>query len=365
MSAGEWLRLIWQAVTTGLALAFLWVVFQPDTLRGAAPPLPRAPGPVAAPLMSWSAAVQAAAPSVVSVYALRPAAGSSLLGGRSAEPDRSAGSGVVVSVAGHILTNRHVVQGATAIMVELSDGRRAPATLVGEDELTDLAVLQASLDAVPIATIARVDQLQVGDVVLAIGNPYGFSHTVTQGIVSATGRNRVGISMLENFIQTDAAINPGNSGGALVNSRGELVGISTAIVSGGGGADGIGFAIPAPMAIDVMHDLIEVGAVRRSWLGIAAGDLRPEDARRLRLGGRAGVRVDGLYRGGPAEMAGLELGDVVTAIDGVPILDSRSVMEHVSPREPGSRVELEVVRDGIVFLVPTVIEQRPMTSFGS
>ncbi len=370
MSTGDWLRILWQAVTTGLAIAFLWILFEPAVLlspppRVGQPSLPGAQRTFAElPVLSYAAAVQAAAPSVVSIYAT---VGPGIVQAPESDPRRprrSAGSGVLVSVGGFILTNLHVVEGASGITVLLADGRRAPARLIGSDPLTDLAVLQADLPATPLITIAEMDKVQVGDVALAIGNPYGFSQTVTQGIVSATGRNRVGISILENFIQTDAAINPGNSGGALVNARGELIGIATAILSDDGGADGIGFAIPANMAIEVMHDILEQGTVRRGWLGVDAVDLRPDEVRRARLAGRAGVKVLGIALGSPAHRAGLLPGDVLTAIDGVPMLDSRSVTDLVTGRAPGSRAELEIVRDGMVFSVPTIIEQRPATQIG-
>lgn len=366
MGTGDWFRTVWQAVTTGLAIAFLWVLLQPGLLLAPAPGPDRVvpAAPAQEPIRSYAAAVRAAAPSVVSIYATREPGATRRGESGAADPRRSAGSGVVVSVGGFILTNLHVVEGASGITVLLSDGRRAPAGLIGSDPLTDLAVLQAELPDVPLITIAEMDKVQVGDVALAIGNPYGFSQTVTQGIVSATGRNRVGISILENFIQTDAAINPGNSGGALVNSRGELIGIATAMISDGGSADGIGFAIPANMAIDVMHDILEQGTVRRGWLGVDAVDLRPDEARRAHLAGRAGVKVLGIALGSPAHRAGLLPGDVLTAIDGVPMLDSRSVTDLVTSRAPGSRAELEIVRNGVVFSVATIIEQRPPTQIG-
>jgi serine peptidase DegS len=359
MTSIELLKLLWQATSTGLALAFLWVVFHPSLL---------APGPVAetaarqtpvAPLQSYAAAVQAAAPSVVSIYATRPSMLEPGFPGSFSPGSESLGSGVVVSLDGHILTNLHVVREASAIEVALNDGRRAPAVLIGKDGETDLAVLKAELPEVPLITIAEVDKLQVGDVVLAIGNPYGFQHTVTQGIVSATGRNRVGISTFENFIQTDAAINPGNSGGALVNSRGELLGIATAMISQGGGADGIGFVIPASMAIQVLHEILEHGSVRRGWLGIAATDLSPEDSRRIHLAGRSGVMVQRVIPAGPAEDAGLVPGDVLCAINGRPIFDSTSVIERITGQQPGTAVKLEVLRDGAVQLMDAVIGQRP------
>jgi len=372
MGPGDWFRTVWQAVTTGLAVAFLWVLFQPTVLRGpplgqdvATRPVAVAEGLATGPVASWASAVRAASPSVVSIYATLSPEGAAVPADDPSGPRRSAGSGVVVSVGGFILTNLHVVEGASGILVLLADGRRSKARLVGSDPLTDLAVLQADLPDVPLITIAEVDKVQVGDVALAIGNPYGFSQTVTQGIVSATGRNRVGISILENFIQTDASINPGNSGGALVNARGELIGISTAIVADGGSADGIGFAIPARMAIEVMHDILELGTVRRGWLGVDAVDLRAEEARRAHLAGRAGVKVLGIALGSPAHRAGILPGDVLTAIDGIPMLDSRSVTDHVTSRAPGSRAELEIVRNGAVFALPTIIDQRPLTPIGS
>lgn len=361
MNVTEWVRWLWQATSAGLALAFLLVVWQPGLLVPASKSTARA-SPSIGVVSSYAEAVQVATPAVVSIVASREAEDGPPTIGTLHQQAQVLGSGVVVSVAGHVLTNWHVVKQAKAIDVALNDGRTGRARLVGSDPETDLAVLAVDLPDVPIITIAEVDKLAVGDVVLAIGNPYGFAQTVTQGIVSATGRNRVGISTFENFIQTDAAINPGNSGGALVNTRGELLGIATAMVSPSGAASGIGFAIPAPMAIDVLHRILREGSVRRGWLGIAAADLSPEDARRLRLAGRSGVVIQGVLVDGPGHRVGLRPGDVLAAIDGEPIFDSTKVIEVISRYVPGSRARLEVLRAGRAEEIAVIVGERPLMS---
>ena len=310
-----------QAITVGVVVFVLAALVAPESLpwRARTVVIGSAAAPAAVERReapgSYSAAALRALPSVVNVYAAK--APPRRLPGTPwpfAEPDEDPrgggglGSGVIMSADGYVLTNNHVVEGAGAIAVALGEGKPAPARVVGTDPETDLAVLKIEArDLKPVAP-GNSDALQVGDVVLAIGNPFGVGQTVTQGVVSATGRNRVGINTFENFIQTDAAINPGNSGGALVDAAGRLVGINTAILSPSGGSLGIGFAIPVRTATDVMTQLIQEGTVARGWLGVEAQDLTPELARAIGVRVAAGALIMRLLREGPADRAGLRAG---------------------------------------------------------
>jgi len=273
--------------------------------------------------------------------------------------ETSLGSGVIMSESGYILTNHHVIQGADAIQISLQDGRTVQAKVVGSDPETDVAVLKINLKKLPVITLGHSDTLRVGDVVLAIGNPFGVGQTVTMGIVSATGRNKLGINTFENFIQTDAAINPGNSGGALIDAEGNLVGINTAIFSRSGGNQGIGFAIPTSFAQNVMEEIIEHGRPRRGWLGIEAQVITPQIARALELGNNSGVVVVGVVRGGPAHQAGLQPGDVLVAIDGKKITEARDALLGISGHKPGSRVKMDVLRDGKSLTLEATAIERP------
>ncbi len=266
--------------------------------------------------------MRASAPAVVNVYAQRtvtervPAVGLEQLLGGPVQPrfrervQRSLGSGVIVDREGHIVTNQHVIANSDQISVQLADGRVAGVTVVGSDPDTDLAVLKIDLPRLPVMTLGRSDRLQVGDVVLAIGSPLGLSQTVTHGIVSATGRAQLGVATFENFIQTDAAINVGNSGGALVNTRGELIGINTAVLGKNLGAEGIGVAIPVDLVRGVMREILQHGRVIRGWIGIVPEDIGPEHVRQLNLP-HAGVVINNLYRDSPALQAGLARGDMI------------------------------------------------------
>jgi serine protease DegQ len=266
----------------------------------------------------------------------------------------SLGSGVIVASQGYILTNNHVVEGATEIAVMLPDGRVAAARVLGTDPDTDLAVLKvATADLQPI-TFADPRSVQVGDVVLAVGDPFGVGQTVTQGIVSATGRNRLGINTFENFIQTDAAINPGNSGGALVDIDGNLVGINTAIYSESGGSQGIGFAIPVSLARQVMEQIIAHGRVERGWIGVVARDADRGDA------GAAGAVIERVQRGGPGERAGLSVGDTVTAMNGKSITDATTLINETAMLAPGTRAEFKLVRRGKAMDLAVELGRRPM-----
>ena len=277
------------------------------------------------------------------------------------EPQRAAslGSGVIVSPKGYILTNHHVVEAADEIEVALVDGKKLKARAVGSDPETDIAVLQVEGGPVPSITFGDADALRVGDVVLAIGNPFGVGQTVTMGIVSALGRSHLGINTFEDFIQTDAAINPGNSGGALIDTAGNLVGINTAIYSRSGGSLGIGFAIPASSAKRIMEQIIETGSVTRGWIGIEAQEITPEIADSFRLGSTNGVLIAGVLRGGPAEKAGLKPGDILEAIEGKPVKDPNSMLNLVAALVPGKPASIRVKRDSKELDVQVAVGKRP------
>jgi Do/DeqQ family serine protease len=276
------------------------------------------------------------------------------------EPQRAAslGSGVIVSSKGYILTNHHVVEAADEIEVALIDGKKLKAKAVGSDPETDIAVLQVEGGPVPAITFGDADALRVGDVVLAIGNPFGVGQTVTMGIVSALRRNQ-GINTFENFIQTDAAINPGNSGGALIDTAGNLVGINTLIYSRSGGSLGIGFAIPASSAKLVMEQIIQTGSVTRGWIGVEAEEITPEIADSFRLGSTNGVILRGIQRGGPADRAGLKPGDVLLAIEGAPIKDQNSLLNLVAALAPGKPASIRLRRDNKDMELRIAVGKRP------
>ena len=273
--------------------------------------------------------------------------------------ESSLGSGVIMSPEGYILTNNHVTTGADQIVVALRDGRETLARVVGSDPETDLAVLKIDLKNLPAITLGRSDGLRVGDVARAIGNPFGVGQTVTMGIISATGRNQLGLNSYEDFIQTDAAINPGNSGGALVDANGNLTGINTAIFSKSGGSQGIGFAIPVKLAMEVMKSIIEHGQVIRGWLGIEVQPLTKELAESFGLTGRPGIVVAGIFRDGPAQKAGLQLGDVILSIDGAPAGDGRKSMNQVARIKPTDKVAILVMRNGKEIKLSAEIGLRP------
>ena len=273
--------------------------------------------------------------------------------------ESSLGSGVIMSPEGYILTNNHVTTGADQIVVALRDGRETLARVVGSDPETDLAVLKIDLKSLPSITLGRSDGLRVGDVALAIGNPFGVGQTVTMGIISATGRNQLGLNSYEDFIQTDAAINPGNSGGALVDANGNLTGINTAIFSKSGGSQGIGFAIPVKLAMEVMKSIIEHGQVIRGWLGIEVQPLTKELAESFGLTGRPGIVVAGIFRDGPAQKAGLQLGDVILSINGEPAGDGRKSMNQVARIKPTDKVTILVMRNGKELKLSAEIGLRP------
>src|SRR3990172_8584797 len=273
--------------------------------------------------------------------------------------ESSLGSGVIISDKGYILTNNHVIDGADEIQIALSDGRSAQAQVVGSDPETDVAVLKIEMDMLPSIVIGQSDALQVGDVVLAIGNPFGVGQTVTHGIVSATGRNHLGINTFENFIQTDAAINPGNSGGALINAEGQLIGVNTAIFSRTGGSQGIGFAIPLSLAKGVMQQIIEHGHAIRGWLGIEVQAITPPLAESFGLSETKGVFVAGVLREGPADQAGLKPGDIINQINGKAVDDPLALMNSVAQFPPGTDIKLQGIRGGKPFDLTAKVSERP------
>jgi serine protease DegS len=375
---GRGLTFVVGSIVGGLALAFLMVAIRPDLIRrGPAAAVlpsmpPEAPASVPAPArVTYSAAVQRAAPAVVNIYTQRlvrervaPSMGElfgDYLPRYRQRIERSLGSGVIVDDAGHIVTNHHVIANADSISVQLEDGRVAEAHIVGRDPDTDLAVLKINLSPLPVAVFGRSDQLKVGDVVLAIGNPIGLTHTVTHGIVSATSRQQLGIAPLEDFIQTDAPINFGNSGGALVDSSGALIGINTAIVAKNLGVEGIGFAIPVNMVRGVMSDIIAHGRVIRGWIGIVPEDITDEQAAQLGLA-QGGVLNANLYVGSPAQEAGLEPGDLLLAIGGAPLHSAQDALARIANEKPGAELAIKVLRGHRTLETKARVSERPRTS---
>ena len=374
-----------QFATIGLAAAFLVLYLQSDKDKttdtlSARPAkeivelIESTRATPSTPLQSYASAVNHAAPAVVNIQTTKIITEQNhplmddplfkqLFGDSVGEPrkrmESSLGSGVIVSPQGYILTNNHVIKAADEILVALKDGRTAKATVVGTDPDTDLAVLHIKLDTLPAITLSKAQNLEVGDVVLAIGNPFGVGQTVTSGIISATGRNMLGINTFENFIQTDAAINPGNSGGALVNSFGELIGINTAIYSRSGGSQGIGFAIPLSLARNVLTQIIEFGHVKRGWLGVAIQNMTPELATTYGLKRVYGSVISGILKGGPADKAGLKPGDVITQINDTEIENVAHLLNTVSQVLPGKKISVKGIRDNKAFSAEATVAQRP------
>lgn len=369
-------NLTWPALC-GLLLAIVIILLRPGWLGlSSANPLTdsshaASTAPADGPY-SYSRAVQRAAPAVANIYTstqvsqsdLLPYSNPSLRDYADTVPgplrrQSSLGSAVILSSDGYLLTNNHVIAGADEILVALQDGREALAELIGTDPETDLAVLKIDLPNLPSVSINSNDQQRIGDVVMAIGNPFGLGQTVTMGIISATGRNQLGLNTYEDFIQTDAAINQGNSGGALIDARGQLIGINTAIFSQSGGSQGIGFAIPARLAVEVMQAIIEHGRVIRGWLGVEVQPLTPELAESFGLEMRQGIVISGLYRNGPAAQSGLMPGDVILSIDQQQASSGRQAMNQVARTRPGDRVVIEVLRDGQPMRFEAEVGVRP------
>ena len=382
------IRRLWlifaQATTVGLALLFIVSTLRPEWIGRSsvtsAPPggtagvaikqITASETPRANALTSYADAVKQAAPAVVNVYTTKEVRRRGapedplyryFFGDSRGGADRvaSLGSGVIASADGYVLTNNHVVQAADEIAVALSDGRQVEAKLVGADPESDLAVLKIEAKDLPVITFGRSDSLKVGDVVLAIGNPFDVGQTVTMGIVSALGRTNLGINTFENFIQTDAAINQGNSGGALVDSNGHLVGINTAIFSRTGGSIGIGFAIPSTLVVQVMDQLTKTGKVVRGYFGVEPEDLTPDLAEVLKLPKSDGVVLKGVQRSSPAGRAGLEPGDVMLTINGQPVKNSRAMLNQISQLPPGTPARVRVSREGRDVEVQVTVGERP------
>ncbi len=382
------LRRLWllfaQATTVGLALLFIVSTLRPEWLQRSPAVLPTptgnvaiqqvAPGGPAArsePAGSYAEAARRAMPSVVSIYTTKEVRrtpqfddplferffGERLRGG----PERiaSLGSGVIANADGYVLTNHHVVQAADEIAVALPDGRKLPAQLIGADPETDLALLRIEAPGLPAITFGRSESLSVGDIVLAIGNPFDVGQTVTMGIVSALGRNNLGINRYENFIQTDAAINQGNSGGALIDTRGHLVGINTAIFSRTGGSIGIGFAIPTTLITDVLDQLIKSGKVVRGYFGIEPEDITPEIAEAFKLPAVAGVHVRGVVRAAPADRAGIAPGDVIVSINEARVENTPGVLGQIARLPPGSSARVKLLRNAKEMAVDVTVGERP------
>ena len=369
-----------QAVTVLLAAYFVVVTLQPAWLGGLTAPhrgtdvaltqAPALPATVAPP-GSLRDAARGAAAAVVSINTLtasRPNPHSRepwfrfFFGetpDREGRPQAGLGSGVIISADGYILTNNHVIEGADAIEVQLNDSRSTRAKVIGTDPDTDLAVLKIQLDRLPAITLGNSNNLQVGDQVLAIGNPFGVGQTVTGGIVSAIGRNRLGINTFENFIQTDAAINPGNSGGALVDVHGHLMGINTAIYSRSGGSLGIGFAIPVSTAQMVLEGIVKEGVVRRGWIGVEPSDLSAELRETFGVTAKRGVLITGVLQNGPAAKAGIRPGDVITQVGTHTIANVSELLSHVAALKPGANAEFTVQRKDAALSLTVMAGLRP------
>jgi len=372
-----------QTVTVGLAVWFIVATLKPDWTSGAlssrvrpatssvqmqeAAPGTQAPG-------SYRAAAKQAMPSVVNIFTTteaRPQKNPFMddpffkkffgdqFEDQQDDKQSSLGSGVIVSPQGYILTNNHVVEAADEIEVALADGRKASAKVVGTDPETDLAVIKINLPNLPAITLAQVDQATVGDVVLAIGNPFGVGQTVTMGIISALGRNHLGINTFENFIQTDAAINPGNSGGALVDTNGNLLGVNTAIYSRTGGNIGIGFAIPVSTAKNVMEAIINHGQVVRGWIGVEPQDITPELAESFGLTKKTGAIIAGVLKGGPADKAGLKPGDILISVEGKPVTDTTEMLNLIAQLTPGQKTKMTVLRKSQETVLEITVGKRP------
>ncbi len=384
------MRRLWlifaQAVTVAVAALFVIQTLKPDWLaqrpaairfQQAPPSSPSAPsggtGAAADSPRSYSEAARKALPAVVHIFTSKeirgprhPFAGDPLFrhffGDRYGSPQRQSGlgSGVIVTDQGFILTNNHVVEAADEIEVALNDGRKFGAEVVGVNPESDLAVLRITSNGkVPAVTFAAPEGVHVGDVVLAIGNPFGVGQTVTMGIVSALGRSHLGINTFENFIQTDAAINPGNSGGALVDGNGNLIGINTAIYSRTGGSLGIGFAIPASLAKNVMEQIIQTGQVTRGWIGVEVQEITPELAESFNLPAAQGALIAGVMRGSPADKAGMKPGDVLVGVANKPVKDPQVMLELIAALKPGEDAKFRMRRDASEFDLDVTIGKRP------
>ncbi|HEX7052997.1 MAG TPA: Do family serine endopeptidase [Burkholderiales bacterium] len=367
-----------QAATIAVAVLFVVSTFRPEWLPsrgGGAVSVVQSPAPAAAPALraaSYSEAVRRATPSVVNIFTSKelhverhPLLNDPLFrrffGDLPDESSRasSLGSGVIVTPNGYVLTNNHVVETADEIEVALADGKKLLAKVVGNDPETDLAVLRIEGENLPAITFGSSESLRVGDVVLAIGNPFGVGQTVTSGIVSALGRTGLGINTFENFIQTDAAINPGNSGGALIDASGNLVGINTAIFSRSGGSIGIGFAIPVSTAKMVLEQIVKNGSVTRGWIGVEVQEITPPIAESFNLPGTRGALIAGVLRGGPADKAGVRPGDILVEVQGKPVADPTAMLDLIAALSPGQSARVRLKRQGRDVEANITVGRRP------
>jgi serine protease DegQ len=369
-----------QAVTVAVAVLFVVSTFRPEWLPARSAPqlavvqqaTSSGSQPGASRVGSYHDAVRRATPSVVNIFTskeihsprhplLNDPIFRRFFGDLPDEAQRasSLGSGVIVSTSGYVLTNHHVVEAADEIEVALADGKKLLAKVVGNDPETDLAVLRLSADNLPAITFGSSDSLRVGDVVLAIGNPFGVGQTVTGGIVSALGRTGLGINTFENFIQTDAAINPGNSGGALIDAGGNLVGINTAIFSRSGGSMGIGFAIPVSTAQMVLEQIVKTGSVTRGWIGVEVQEITPAVAESFKLGNERGALIAGVLRGGPADKGGVKPGDVLVEVEGKPVADPTTMLNLIAALAPGTPAKLKLRRQGQDIDAGVTVGRRP------
>jgi serine protease DegQ len=366
-----------QSVTVLLAAYFVVGTLKPEWVgkrgsMGGTVAVIEAPatGNVGAPAGSFASAAKKAAPAVVSINTSKAAQRNPhaadpwfkfFYGDQGQEAQSGLGSGVILSASGYVLTNNHVVEGADEIEVVLNDSRRARAKVIGTDPDTDLAVLKIELDKLPVIVLGSSDALQVGDQVLAIGNPFGVGQTVTSGIVSALGRNQLGINTFENFIQTDAAINPGNSGGALVDVNGNLLGINTAIYSRSGGSMGIGFAIPVSTAKLVLEGIVKDGQVTRGWIGVEPNNLSPELAETFGVKAKEGVIITGVLQGGPAAQAGLKPGDVIVSVADKAVGNVSELLSNVAALKPGTPAKFGLLRSEQNIEIAVTPGLRPKT----
>ncbi len=369
-----------QAATVAVAVVFVVTTFRPEWLpsrSGHVAVVQQAPTtgplPTAVSMGSYNEAVQRAAPSVVNIFTskeirsprhplLNDPTFRRFFGDQLPDESQRAsslGSGVIVSASGFVLTNHHVVEAADEIEVALADGKKLLAKVVGNDPETDLAVLRVNAENLPAITFGSSDALKVGDVVLAIGNPFAVGQTVTGGIVSALGRTGLGINTFENFIQTDAAINPGNSGGALVDAGGNLVGINTAIFSRSGGSMGIGFAIPVSTAKMVLEQIVKSGSVTRGWIGVEVQEITPAIAESFKLGVQRGALIANVLRGGPADRAGVRQGDVLMEVDGKPVADPTAMLNLIAALQPGAPAKMKLKRQGQDVDATVNVGRRP------
>ena len=372
-----------QFTLIGLGVAALYILFQSDrNHEGVAKFLSSSDqeempitGRNAAPVFSYAEAASSSSPSVVTVFTSKQVK-------QKAHPlfndpvfnqffsdqlqmrdrtrvETNLGSGVIINAEGFIITNQHVINGADEILISLADGRKSSAILVGEDKETDIAILKIEMNGLNGIKIAENQPLRVGDVVLAIGNPLNVGQTVTLGIISATGRNRIGLNTFENFIQTDAAINPGNSGGALVNARGELIGINTAMFSQSDGAQGIGFAIPPSIAPDIMERIIKDGSVSRGWLGVEGIEITAKAAMETGNPNIKGALIVGVFVNSPADRAGIQPGDILTAVDQMPVNGVRDLLEMITLHQPGDEIQINVMRGTKPLRFTLIATERP------